>query len=158
VNIPDIRVGHGFDVHRWGDDESKPLVIGGVEFPDAASLVGHSDSDVVTHACIDAILTAAGQGDIGVMFADTDPRWKGADSVNMLRRAAKKVRDAGWEPVNVDCTVIADVPRISPHREVMESRLSEALGAPVTVKGKTTEGLISYSEGIQASAVALVRR
>lgn len=154
----DIRVGQGFDVHRWGADSAKPLVLGGVVFHEEASLVGHSDADVVAHAVIDAILSSAALGDIGVMFADTDPQWKDADSINMLQRAANKVRDAGWEPINVDCTIITDVPRIAPQREAMESRLSDALGAPVTVKGKTTEGLASLSEGVQATAVALVRR
>jgi 2-C-methyl-D-erythritol 2,4-cyclodiphosphate synthase len=122
--------------------------------------VGHSDADVVAHAVIDAVLGAAGLGDIGQHFPDTDPSLAGADSIQLLRRAAESVRAAGWEPANVDCTVVLDSPKLAPRREEMQQRLSAALGAPVTVKGKRPEGLgsLGRSEGIACFAVALVER
>ena len=155
-----IRVGQGFDVHPFSDDPARPLVLGGVTFEGARGLAGHSDADVVAHAVTDAVLGAAGLGDIGQQFPDTDPSLAGADSVELLRRAAALVREAGWSPVNADCSVVLDAPRLAPVKAEMESRLSEALGAPVTVKGKRTEGVgaLGRGEGIAAWAVALVDR
>ena len=155
-----VRVGQGFDVHPFSDDPSRPLVLGGVTFDGARGLAGHSDADVVAHAVTDAVLGAAGLGDIGQQFPDTDPSLAGADSVDLLRRAAALVREAGWSPVNADCSVVLDQPRLAPAKAQMEARLSDALGAPVTVKGKRTEGVgaLGREEGIAAWAVALVDR
>lgn len=155
-----IRVGNGFDVHPWSDDPARELVLGGVRFPGERGLAGHSDADAVAHACTDALLGAAGLGDIGAMFPDTDERWRGADSVALLAAAADAVRAAGWVPQNVDCTVVLDAPRIGPVRDEMQARLAAAVGADVTVKGKRTEGVgaLGRGEGVVAWAVALVAR
>ena len=153
-----IRVGHGFDAHRWSTEGQ--LVLGGVAWTDHPALDGHSDADVVSHACADSLLAAAGLGDIGVHFPDTDERWSAADSIVLLAEVARLVRAAGWEPQNVDCTVVLDAPKIGPVREAMQAELSTAVGAPVTVKGKRTEGLgaLGRGEGVVAWAVALVAR
>ena len=153
-----MRVGNGFDVHAWSDDPGRVLVLGGVTFAGEPGLAGHSDADVVAHACTDALLGAAGLGDIGSLFPDTDDRWRDADSVGLLAEAARQVRAAGWNPQNVDCTVVLDAPKLAPAREEMQRRLAEAVGAPVTVKGKRTEGVgaLGRGEGIVAWAVALV--
>ncbi|MEQ8842996.1 MAG: 2-C-methyl-D-erythritol 2,4-cyclodiphosphate synthase [Acidimicrobiales bacterium] len=155
-----FRVGQSFDVHARADDPARSLVLGGVSFPDEPGLAGHSDADVVAHACIDALLGAAGLGDIGEMFPDTDPDLAGADSIELLRRAAAAVRDAGWRPGNVDCSVVLDRPKLAPVKAEMEANLSAAAGAPVTVTGRRTEGVgaLGRGEGIVAWAVALVAR
>jgi 2-C-methyl-D-erythritol 2,4-cyclodiphosphate synthase len=157
---PVVRVGNGFDVHPWSDDPARVLVLGGVRFEGERGLVGHSDADAVAHACTDALLGAAGLGDIGSMFPDTDERWRGADSVALLAAATSAVRSAGWTPSNLDCTVVLDAPRIGPVRAEMQDRLSAAVGAPVTVKGKRTEGVgaLGRGEGVVAWAVALVAK
>jgi 2-C-methyl-D-erythritol 2,4-cyclodiphosphate synthase len=148
----------GFDVHAFAADD-KPLVLGGVTF-DGRGLAGHSDGDVITHAVIDALLGAAGLGDIGTHFPDTDASLAGADSAALLRRAVAMVRDAGWSPVNVDCSVVLDAPKLAPRRDELQRLLSAAVGAVVTVKGKRPEGLgaLGRGEGIAAWAVALVDR
>jgi 2-C-methyl-D-erythritol 2,4-cyclodiphosphate synthase len=153
-----IRVGLGFDVHAKSDDPMRVLTLGGVVFPGARGLVGHSDADVVAHACADALLGAAGLGDIGDHFPDTDPRWAGADSLMLLTEVSTKVRHEGWEPVNVDCSVVLEAPKVAPHRDEMQHRLSVAVGAPVAVKANRAEGLgaIGRDEGIACYAVALV--
>jgi 2-C-methyl-D-erythritol 2,4-cyclodiphosphate synthase len=153
-----IRVGQGFDVHPFSDDPARPLVLGGVTFPEGPGLAGHSDADVVAHAVTDALLGAAGLGDIGQHFPDTDLAWEGADSIGLLLRAVADVRAAGWQPQNVDCTVVLETPRLAPHRAAMCDRLSAAVGAPVTVKGKRAEGLgaLGRAEGVACLAVALV--
>jgi 2-C-methyl-D-erythritol 2,4-cyclodiphosphate synthase len=153
-----MRVGNGFDVHHWSDDPGRVLVLGGVTFAGERGLAGHSDADVVAHACTDALLGAAGLGDIGSLFPDTDDGWRDADSVGLLAEAARQVRAAGWDPQNVDCTVVLDAPKLAPAREEMQRRLGDAVGAPVTVKGKRTEGVgaLGRGEGIVAWAVALV--
>lgn len=155
-----MRVGQGFDVHRYSDAPERTLVLGGVRFDGERGLHGHSDADVVAHACIDALLAGAGLPDIGQMFSDRDPAWAGADSIDLLRRAADTVREAGWDPVNLSCTVVLDSPRLAPHREVMQQRLSAAAGAPVTVTGRSTEGVgaLGRGDGVAAMAVALVAR
>ena len=155
-----VRVGHGFDVHPFSSDPTRVLVLGGVVFDDQRPLAGHSDADVVAHAVTDALLGAAGLGDIGQHFPDTDPTLAGADSLEMLRRAAAELRSQGWEPGNVDCTVVLEAPKLAPHREEMQARLSDAVGAPVTVKGKRAEGMgsLGRQEGIACFAVALVER
>ncbi|HMG44088.1 MAG TPA: 2-C-methyl-D-erythritol 2,4-cyclodiphosphate synthase [Acidimicrobiales bacterium] len=159
-SVPGIRIGQGYDVHAFSDDPARPLVIGGVEFPGAPGLAGHSDADVLAHAVTDALLGAAGLGDIGQHFPDTDARWAGADSIELLTSAVADVRAAGWSPQNVDCTVVLESPKLAPHRSAMEERLSSAVGAPVTVKGKRAEGLgaLGRHEGIACLAVALVTR
>lgn len=155
-----IRVGQGFDVHPFIQDTERPLVLGGVTFDSDRALRGHSDADVIAHACTDALLGAAGLGDIGEHFPDTDPAWAGADSVAMLAEAVRRVREAGWEPGNVDASVVTDHPRIAPARDEMQMRLSAAVGAPVTVKGRRPEGLgtLGRGEGVACWAVAVVTR
>jgi 2-C-methyl-D-erythritol 2,4-cyclodiphosphate synthase len=158
ADVPRIRVGQGFDVHPFSDDPERPLVLGGVPFPGARGLAGHSDADVVAHAVTDALLGAAGLGDIGQHFPDTDPAFAGADSIDLLCRAVADVRAAGWAPLNVDCTVVLEAPKLAPHRADMGARLTDAVGAPVTVKGKRAEGLgaLGRAEGVACFAVALV--
>lgn len=156
IDIANIRIGHGFDVHPWSDDGDRHLVLGGTHFPDVAGLAGHSDADPIAHACTDAILSAAGCPDIGQLFSDTDPAHAGADSVELLRKAMVEVATAGWTVVNVDCTVVVDAPKLSPHKREIEERLSTVVGGDVRVKGKRTEGLDGLQGGVQCHAVALV--
>ncbi len=151
-----LRIGFGFDVHPWSDDESDPLVLGGVHFADHRGLRGHSDADAIAHACTDAVLGAAGLGDIGQLFPDTDEALAGADSLDLLATATTRARAAGWRVINVDCTVVTDRPKISPVRLEMQQRLSEAAGAPVTVKGKRSEGVESFGDAVHSHAVALL--
>lgn len=153
-----VRVGQGFDVHPFSDDPGRRLVLGGVVFDGERGLAGHSDADAIAHAVTDALLGAAGLGDIGQHFPDTDPALAGADSIGLLRRAVADVRAAGWEPGNVDCTVVLEAPKLAPRRDEVQRTLSEAVGAPVTVKGKRAEGLgaLGRREGIACFAVALV--
>ncbi len=151
-----LRIGQGFDVHAFSDDPGRPLVLGGVTVP-GRGLQGHSDADVVCHAIIDAVLGAAGAGDIGAMFPDTSPALAGADSLELLVRALARISPP-WTAVNIDCTVIAEAPRLAAYREPMERRLSETLGAPVSVKAKRAEslGALGRGEGIACLAVALL--
>ncbi|MEQ1874701.1 MAG: 2-C-methyl-D-erythritol 4-phosphate cytidylyltransferase [Ilumatobacteraceae bacterium] len=152
------RVGQGFDIHRFSDDAARPLVLGGIVFEGSRGLHGHSDADAVAHAVIDALLGAAGLGDIGEHFPDTDPKWKGADSIELLREAASLVRAAGFSIGNVDCSVVCEAPKLAPQREAMQQRLSDAAGAPVTVKGRRAEGLgaLGREEGIAVWATAII--
>lgn len=156
--MTNVRVGQGFDIHRFSDDPARPLVLGGVTFEGARGLHGHSDADAIAHAVTDALLGAAGLGDIGEHFPDTDPQWKGVDSLVLLRHAAQLVREQGWQVGNVDCSVVCETPRIAPHRAEMQRRLSEAAGAPVTVKGRRAEGLgaLGRQEGIACWANAVI--
>lgn len=155
-----VRVGQGFDVHAFSDDPDRRLVLGGVVFDGERGLVGHSDADVLAHACADALLGAAGLDDIGTHFPDTDPRWAGADSIGLLAEVARLVRGAGWQPGNVDLAVVCERPKLALRRAEMEQRLTEAVGAPVTVKGNRAEGLgaLGRAEGIACWAVAVVER
>jgi len=157
---PPFRVGMGFDVHALSEDPERALLLGGVRFPGEPGLAGHSDGDVVAHVCAEALLGAAGLGDIGEMFADTDPALAGADSMELLRLVSAALRSAGWQPGNVDCSVVADTPKIAPVKAQMQAGLSAAVGAPVTVSGRRSEGLgaVGRGEGIAAWAVALVWR
>jgi len=159
-DIPMIRVGQGFDVHRFSDDPDRPLILGGCEFPGEPGLIGHSDADAVAHAVADAVLGAAGLGDIGQQFPDTDPQWKGADSVQLLVRVGEMIRAAGYAVGNVDCSVVCERPKIAPRKAEMQEILSAALGAPVTVSGRRAEGLgaIGRVEGIACFAVAVIQR
>ncbi len=158
----DLRIGQGFDVHRFADDRGRPLVLGGVPVtgPGARGLEGHSDADALAHALCDAVLGAAGLGDLGRHAPDTDPAWKDADSLRLLARMVTLVRGAGWVPVNADCTVVAEAPRLAPFTDRMGERLGEVLGAPVQVKATRAEGLgaLGRGEGIAATAVVLLGR
>jgi 2-C-methyl-D-erythritol 2,4-cyclodiphosphate synthase len=160
ATTPTLRIGQGFDVHPFSGDADRPLVLGGVAFAGLPGLAGHSDGDVIAHAVTDALLGAAGLGDIGQHFPDSEPAWAGADSIGLLRRAVAALHDAGWYAQNVDCTVVLEEPKVAPQRADMEARLGNAVGAPVTVKGKRAEGLgaLGRAEGIACFAVALVAR
>ena len=154
-----MRIGHGYDVHRLV--EGRRLILGGVEVPFDKGLLGHSDADVLTHAVMDALLGAAGLWDIGHAFPDTDPAYKGADSTKLLSEALKKVWDKGWKPVNVDCTIIAQKPKLAPFMNQINSSLAAILQLPVdcvNVKAKTNEklGFEGKEEGIVAQAVILL--
>src|SRR5437588_1991243 len=153
-----VRVGMGFDVHAFSDDPDRRLVLGGVELAGERGLAGHSDADVVSHAIADALLGAAALGDLGDHFPDTDPVWAGADSLGLLTRVVDAVAAAGWRPVNVDCTIVLETPRLAPQRDAMRQRLEAVVGAPVGVKATTPEGLgaLGRSEGVACWAVALV--
>ncbi len=152
------RSGIGIDVHPFSSDPRRPLVLGGVHFAGEAGLEGHSDADVVAHAVCDAMLGAAGIGDIGQHFPDTDERWRGADSLVLLAEAAARVRAAGYRFVNADCTVIAERPRIVVARDEMITKLTAAAGGPVHVKATRPEklGSLGRVEGIACWAVASV--
>ena len=157
--MPEIRVGHGFDIHPFSDDPDRRMVLGGVSF-DGPGLVGHSDADAVAHAVIDALLGAAGLGDIGQRYPDTDPAQAGADSMALLADTVAAVRGEGWEVANVDCTVVLETPRLAPRRDEMSDALTEVVGAQVSVKGRRAEGLgaIGRREGVACFAVALLQR
>jgi 2-C-methyl-D-erythritol 2,4-cyclodiphosphate synthase len=151
-----LRVGQGFDIHPFSDDPARALVLAGVRL-EGKGLSGHSDGDVVCHAVADALLGAAGLGDIGSLFPDTDPSLAGADSVGLLARVVERL-SRSWRPLNVDCTVIAEAPRLGPFKEAMERALSGVVGVPVSVKAKRGEGLgaLGRQEGIACLAVALI--
>ena len=155
-----VRVGQGFDIHRFSDDPARVLVLGGVTFHGERGLHGHSDADAIAHAVTDALLGAAGLGDIGEHFPDTDPQWNGFDSIEILRRAASMVTAEGYSVGNVDCSVVCEAPKLAPHRAEMQALLSAAAGAPVTVKGRRAEGLgaIGRREGIACWASAVITK
>ena len=154
------RVGQGFDVHPWSDEPGRPLVLGGVVLPGERGLAGHSDADVVAHAVADALLGAAGLGDIGTHFPDTDSRWRDSDSLTLLGHVVGLVQAEGWSIGNVDTTVVLEAPRLAPHKAAMEERLAGVVGAAVSVKAKRAEGLgaLGRGEGVACFAVALVFR
>ena len=156
----EIRVGQGFDVHRVGADPGRPLVLGGCLFPEMPGLVGHSDGDAIAHAVAEALLGAAGLGDIGQRFPDTDPALAGADSIELLRNVVAAVRAEGWSVGNADCSVICEAPKLAPMRDEMQAKLSDAAGAPVSVKGRRPEqlGALGRGEGIACFAVAVLTR
>jgi 2-C-methyl-D-erythritol 2,4-cyclodiphosphate synthase len=155
-----IRVGQGFDVHRHSDDPARALVLGGCRFEDERGLEGHSDADVPAHAAADALLGAAGLGDLGRHFPDTDARWAGADSLMILAATADMVREAGWTIGNVDVKVVCERPKLAPRKDEMEGNLTRAVGAPVSVAGRRAEGLgaVGRQEGIAAWAVAVITK
>jgi len=157
----DIRVGEGWDVHQLV--AGRKLILGGIEVPHTTGLLGHSDADVLLHAITDALLGAAGLGDIGRHFPDTDAQFRGADSAVLLAEAARRVRAAGWDIGNVDSTVIAQAPKLAPHIAAMCARIAQTLGVAVeqvNVKAKTAEKLGPVGEGraMEARAVALLHR
>ena len=153
-----MRIGSGFDVHAFGAGDSN--VLGGVRIPHTRGVVAHSDGDVILHALCDAMLGAAGLGDIGMHFPDTDPAWAGADSLRLLTEVAGLVRSNGWAVANVDCSVVLEAPKLAPRRDEMQANLAAAVEAPVTVKGKRAEGLgaLGRGEGVACWAVALLER
>lgn len=153
-----LRIGQGVDLHRFSDDPARPLVLGGVVVAGSPGLDGHSDADVVCHALADAVLGAAGLGDLGSHFPDTDPRWHGADSTALLGEAVARAAAAGLEPVNADCTVVAEAPRLAPYVGAMVRRLSAVVGAPVSVKATRAEtlGALGRREGVACLAVVLL--
>jgi 2-C-methyl-D-erythritol 2,4-cyclodiphosphate synthase len=161
LRLPELRIGLGIDAHALEDGVR--LVLGGVEIDHPRGLAGHSDGDVIAHALTDAVLGAAGLGDIGSLYPSGDARWQGADSLDLLRGAYERVRDAGYELVNADCVLIGEEPRIAPHRARMRDRLAGALGvepARVNVRATTTDhlGFTGRGEGLAAQAVALLER
>jgi 2-C-methyl-D-erythritol 2,4-cyclodiphosphate synthase len=158
---PQLRIGEGWDTHALVP--GRKLVLGGVEIPHDRGLLGHSDADALLHAITDAVLGAAGLGDIGRHFPDTDERFRGADSMVLLAEAAARARQAGWRIANVDSTVIAQAPKLAAHIEAMRSRIGEALKLPVAqvnVKAKTAErlGPVGMGQSIEARAVVLLTR
>src|SRR5687767_15286403 len=156
-----FRIGIGNDIHRLV--EGRKLILGGVEIPYDRGLLGHSDGDSLTHAITDALLGAAGLGDIGSHFSDKDPRWAGADSLVFLRHACGLLKELGFEIANIDATILAERPKMAPHVAEMKSGLAEAMGidqSRINIKAKTNEGLdaIGRGEAIAAQAVALLQR
>ena len=161
MSASSLRIGQGFDVHALVT--GRPLIIGGVTIPYEKGLLGHSDADVLLHAITDALFGAAALGDIGRHFPDTDPEFKGADSRVLLRESAKRVRAAGYGVVNIDCTIIAQAPKMAPHVAAMAANIAADCGIEVgrvNVKAKTTErlGFTGRGEGIAADAVALLEK
>lgn len=159
--MSDIRIGHGYDVHRLA--EGRKLILGGVDIPWEKGLLGHSDADVLTHAVMDALLGAAGLGDIGKHFPDTDPAYAGADSVKLLEHVAGLLKERGFSVGNVDATVLAQRPKLAPHIPFMRDNLARAMGIDpgrVNVKATTEEGLgfTGSGEGMAAHAVALIEK
>lgn len=154
-----FRIGHGYDVHRLV--EGRPLILGGVTIPWEKGLLGHSDADVLAHAVADALLGAAALGDIGCLFPDTDPQYKGADSLKLLSEVVRVLREAGYAPVNIDATVLAQAPKLKPYIPQMREKLAAACGmtaSSVSVKATTEEGLgfTGTGEGMAAHAVCLI--
>jgi 2-C-methyl-D-erythritol 2,4-cyclodiphosphate synthase len=159
--VSELRIGLGVDAHRL--ENGVPLVLAGVDFPGEPGLAGHSDGDVIAHALIDAILGAAGKGDIGELFPSADPQWLDVSSIRLLQRSYEVVRMGGFELVNADCILIGERPRIADVRNAMAARLAGAMGVEldrVTVRATTTDGLgfTGRREGLAAQAVALLRR
>jgi 2-C-methyl-D-erythritol 2,4-cyclodiphosphate synthase len=156
-----LRIGEGWDTHQLV--EGRPLILGGVTIPHTHGLLGHSDADALCHAITDALFGAAGLGDIGRHFPDTDAAFKGADSIALLAECVRRVRAAGWEPVNIDSTIVAQKPRLAPHVDAMRTRLAETLGLAadvVNVKAKTAEkmGPVGELKAIETRAVCLLQR
>ncbi len=160
MTIP-FRIGEGWDTHQLV--EGRPLILGGVTIAHTHGLLGHSDADALCHAITDALFGAAGLGDIGRHFPDTDAAFKGADSIALLAECVRRVRAAGWEPVNIDSTIVAQKPKLAPHIDAMRARLAQTLGldiAAVNVKAKTAEkmGPVGELKAIETRAVCLLQR
>ena len=156
-----IRVGQGYDVHRWV--EGRPCILGGVEIPSETGPLGHSDADVVCHVLCDALLGAANMRNIGYHFSDKDPMWKGVASTLLLKKVMEMIREAGWELANADVTVILDQPKLNPIIPAIKDNLASVMGVEVdqvSVKATTSEGLgfVGRAEGISAMAVALIQQ
>ncbi len=165
-HMDDIRIGFGYDSHRFSSEAGRKLLLGGVEIPQAQGLAGHSDADVLAHAVIDALLGAAALGDIGSHFPDTDEKWKGADSMKLLAAVVAEIDAAGWAVGNVDATVICERPKLRPFVDAIRSNLARILFpnaadvAAVSVKGKTNERMddVGAGVGIEVHAVVLLKR
>jgi 2-C-methyl-D-erythritol 2,4-cyclodiphosphate synthase len=155
-----VRVGQGIDIHRFSEDPQRPLVLGGVVIEGARGLAGHSDADAVCHALADAILGAAGLGDLGRHFPDTDPKWAGANSVTLLTEVVRMASMQGFGVVNADCTIVTDTPRLAPHTDAMVEQLSGVVNAPVSVKATRAEGIgaLGRAEGIACMAIVLMEQ
>ena len=156
-----FRIGHGYDVHRL--TEGRPLIVGGVNIPHEAGLLGHSDADVLVHAIMDSMLGALALGDIGKHFPDTDERYKGADSIELLRQVAKIIGTNGYSVANIDSTILAQAPKMAPHIDQMRKNVADAIGidvSRVSVKATTEEklGFTGEKKGIAAHAVCLLTR
>ncbi len=156
-----MRIGHGYDVHRLVPE--KALILGGVNIPYEKGLLGHSDADVLTHAVMDALLGAAALGDIGMLFPDNDPAYRGADSLGLLREVRRVLDEAGWSVENIDATILAQAPKLSPYKQQMRENLAAVAGLEVeqvSVKATTEEGLgfTGAGEGIAVHAVALLEK
>ncbi|MEI6700719.1 MAG: 2-C-methyl-D-erythritol 2,4-cyclodiphosphate synthase [Actinomycetota bacterium] len=153
------RIGHGFDLHRFSDESDRPLMLGGIFIPDHRGLTGHSDADAVIHALCDALLGAAGLGDLGTHFPESDPTFKDADSTVLLREVVSLIHGHGWKIANADVTVLAETPKLAPHRRDMEEKLSSITRAPISIKATTMERLGPIGEGLAlaAEAVALLQ-
>jgi len=154
------RIGLGYDIHRLVT--GRPLIVGGVTIPFEKGLLGHSDADVLVHAACDALLGAAGLGDIGEHFPDTDPRYRGADSIELLKTVYDKIRKQGWELVNMDATIFAQAPKMTPHKAGMAVRMADCMAIQrrrINIKATTTEGLgaVGHGDGIAAMCVALLQ-
>jgi 2-C-methyl-D-erythritol 2,4-cyclodiphosphate synthase len=154
-----MRIGLGYDVHKLGED--RLLILGGIDIPSEKGLMGHSDADVLIHAICDALLGAAGLGDIGMHFPDSDPAFKDISSIKILRKTLQMVRSKGFSVVNIDTVIFAEIPKLSPYRQSMQTTLAAALELEpqhINIKATTTEGLgmIGRGEGIGAMAVALI--
>ena len=159
--LPEIRVGSGVDVHAFGPGDA--VVLGGVRVPHERGVLAHSDGDVLLHALVDALLGAAGLGDIGQHFPDSDARWRGADSRQFVTESLRLVRERGWQPVNADLTLLAERPRLAPWREAIRDSVAGLLELPadaVNLKATTTEklGFLGRGEGLMAQATVLIRR
>ena len=157
--MTEYRTGHGYDIHAFSDDPNRPMWLGGLEFDDRPGLEGHSDADAVLHAVVDALLGGACLGDIGEHFPNTDPRWKNRDSGHFLHHASLLLAENGWKITNIDVSILAERPKITPVRAQMQARIAELAGidpSRVSVKATTNEGLgaIGRGEGIAAFAVA----
>ena len=154
-----FRIGQGFDVHPFSEDSDRPLIIGGEILP-GPGLDGHSDADLLAHAITDALLGAAGLDDIGQRFPDTDPSFSNANSLELLKNVVESLEEEGWEICNVDCNVIIEAPKLSEYKNSIQDRISKILNAPVTVKGRRSEGLgfIGKGEGAACLVVALISK
>jgi len=154
-----FRIGQGFDIHPFSEDSARPLIIGGEILP-GPGLDGHSDADLLAHAIADALLGAADLGDIGQRFPDTDPSFSNVNSMELLKSVVESLDGEGWEICNVDCNVILEVPKLSPYKNSIQDRISKILNAPVTVKGRRSEGLgfIGKGEGVACLVVALISK
>ncbi|MDO4841755.1 MAG: 2-C-methyl-D-erythritol 2,4-cyclodiphosphate synthase [Phoenicibacter congonensis] len=159
--MSELSIGNGFDVHALVPD--RKLIIGGVEIPHETGLLGHSDADVLVHAIMDALLGAARIGDIGDLFPDTSADWKDADSIEMLKIVGARLKDEGFEIQDIDSVIMAQAPKMAPHKDAMRKNIADALGLPINkvgLKATTTEklGFVGRKEGIAASAVCLLRK
>ena len=163
ISMPEIRTGLGYDIHPFSKEPNRPLFLGGVLFEEEQGLEGHSDADVILHAVVDALLGAAGLGDIGLHYPNTDPQWKNADSKIFPKETAKRLQDENWQIINIDITVLAEHPKIIRRREDIRTRISNEVGlesSRINLKATTNEklGAIGRGEGIAAFSVATIRR